>query len=612
MKRNHTNQPCSAGIPAGSSSRIQKSRQDVGATWKRRLRLALPLCLALAVTPAFAALQASLDRDHVAPGESVELTLQRDGRSDSQPDLAPLQRDFAIIGRASGSTYQIVNGSMSAQVQLRLQLSPKHGGHLQVPSLSWDGERSPALALEVDANSDAGGGAGPASAHLFVTSEVGQKRPYIQAATSLKVRIHTDQPMYQAGLDLAAGNDVLVQQIGKDRQFSETHGGRSYQVIERDYLLFPQKSGRIRLPGPVLEAQVPDTRASDPFSDKAFGGFFGRNPFAGMMGATRPLRLQGDPIELDARPRPPGVGDWLPARQVKLEESWRPADGALHAGEPITRHLSLSALGLTAAQLPDLAARMALPDGIKAYPDQAGLNTTQEGDSVRGSREQDIALIASQPGRYQIPPLHLAWWDSVEDRAREAVLPARTLEILPTVAGAAPVAPPTPAPSTSAAGAEPLGPLAAGAVSGAASYWPWVSLALSLLWLATLAAWWRSRRTKPQPSPAVVPGAADTIRGSGSLKACRLACRDHAAAEARRQLLAWSRATWPADPPTGLNALARLLADPVLSKLLRELDRACYTGGEWNGAALAEALAVLPARPRETVAKASLLSGLYP
>lgn len=576
--------------------------------------------LALACPPANATLQALLDRDRVEPGESVELTLLRDGRGGGQPDLAPLQRDFAILGQASGSSIRIVNGSMSVQTQLRLSLAPKHGGRIAIPSLDWGGEHSPALTLEVSGS----GGAAPSSAHVFLSVGLEQKQPYIQAATPLKVRIYTDQPLYQAGLDLPASNDVLVQQVGQDRQSTETRNGRPYRVIERDYLLFPQRSGRVTLPGPVLAAQIADTRASDPFAnDPFFGNVFGRAPFAGMMNAVRPLRLQGDAIVLDVRPRPAAATgpDWLPAREVKLEEAWRPDAGAFHAGEPITRHLRLSALGLTAAQLPDVAARMALPEGIKAYPDQAKLNTETRDDGVNGSREQDIALIASQPGHYTLPAVRLSWWDTARNSQREAVLPARTLEILPGIGGSGTAATPPIAaavPPGSAAAGQPLTEptsSASPAIPGATALpWPWISMALGLLWLATLAAWWHARRTGPRKmhsaaSPAG-PGSPDT---DAARKAFRQACADNDAAAARRHLLAWARAASPADPPVGLNALARRLDDVSLSALLRDLDRACYAGGEWRGEALAEALKALPGARNTGAAKpASALAPLYP
>lgn len=596
---------------------------------KHAYRLAVLLLTVLPSLPAAAAFQAFLERNQIEPGESVQLTLQRDGRG-GEPDLAPLKQDFAILDAASGSSVQIINGHLSAQVTVRLTLSPKRTGQLQIPALTWEGERSPALTLTVTpttGNTTSGNGDAAAStstSHLFMTRTLDQQQPYVQAAATLTLRIHTDQPLYQAGLDLASSNDVVVQQLGKDRQSSETRDGRSYQVIERTYLLFPQRSGRISLPGPVLAGQVADPRAGpssgDPFMNRAFGNLFGRDPFAGAMNAPRPFRLQGDPIVLDARARPASVSgqDWLPARQLSLEESWRPDGSTLRAGEPLTRHLRLSAVGLSAAQLPDLAARMPLPDEIKAYPDTPKLSSQEQGDSLKGVREQDIALIASRPGHYELPAMRVAWWDTEQNQAREVVLPARTLEVQPGVAGAGGERAGGP-PATTASPSVPTaasGPRAGGTVMDGALPWTWISLTLGLglLWLATLIAWWRARRQRPAAVVASAPPAPgmDTIHAGAARKAFRQACRDNDAVAARRHLLDWARTHWPLDAPAGLNALAQRLHDTRQATQVRALDRACYAGADWQGAPLAEALAVLPAEAAQPEGKTAELAGLYP
>ena len=230
-------------------------------------------CLSL---PASATVTAQLDHDQIGPGETVQLTLQHDGQTDTQPDLSPLKQDFQIVGRSSGSSIQIINGKMNAQVQISLMLLPKHSGKLHIPALQWDGESTPFLPLEVSSNGSAAqsGGASPGNvpagngSHVFITATPEQKEPYVQAAVPMTVRIYTDQPLYQASLDFQPSNDVLVQQLGQDRQTSKMHNGKNYQVIERKYLLFPQRSGRVQLDGPVLDAQVHDTsNNNDPFAN---------------------------------------------------------------------------------------------------------------------------------------------------------------------------------------------------------------------------------------------------------------------------------------------------------------------------------------------------------
>lgn len=572
---------------------------------------------------ALASVKAWLDQDQVSAGSPVQLTLQHDGQTDTQPDLSPLNKDFELYGRSSGSSIQIINGKMSAQILLRLTLMPKHSGKITLPPLQWDGQSTPALTLTVGGNSSAANSGNNTTAtknaNVFLTTSMDQKQPYVQAAVTLTVKLYVSQPLYQASLELAPNQDVLVQQLGKDQQHTEMRNGQGYQVIERKYLLIPQHSGSIRLDGPILNAQIQDTRNLNNFgSDPFFNQVFGHNPFANMMGATQPLRLQGDPLVLNVRPRPASDSGpiWLPARNVTLQQSWQPDTGDLHVGDPITRQLHLSATGLTAAQLPDLSQLMTLPDGLKAYPDQAKLDTTPQGDSVIGTRTQDIAIIATQPGHYVIPALHLTWWDTTRNMPRTLDVAERTLNVLPALANSASAV--TPAAQPAASSQPPASPVAQ-QPTAVTSYvtgkylWAWISLALALLWIMTMLIWWGSKRRKLKLPTATTQPPDSTVlpNATAARKAFQQACRDNNPQAAKRHLLEWATAIWPQHPPAGILALAERLKDPNLKPLLAQLDRACYGGEKWEGSALLHALDTMKDKTTSAVST-SELADLYP
>lgn len=589
-----------------------------------------------------AAFTASVDRTQLAAGESVQLTLQSDRSGSSDPDLTPLEKNFDILSRSTSNSLQIVNGSLSSQRQVTLVLAPRRSGLLEVPRLTWDGESSAAIDLNIAANGAGPGGTGApggaaaaptnAAAHVFLTTSLDSLQPYVQSAVSLKVQLHSDKKLYQASLDLPGTADLLVRRLGEDTTTQETRNGRAYQVITRHYLLVPQRSGEIALDGPVLNAQVADVNGRvDPFLEKLFGQL----QIEGGLGGTRPLRLRGDALKLVAQPRPPALrtGDWLPAQQLTLEEAWRPADKMIAVGEPLTRQLRIAAVGQSASQLPDLSAATPMPPGLKAHAEDAKLSDQLQDGHVVGQREQDIVLLADQPGRYVLPELRLAWWDVVSNQRREAVLPAVTLDVVaaatpasPSASAGVPVAgqalsgatPPTSSalPQPGAPASEP-GTAASGSAGVGEGRWAWVSLALAVLWLATLGAWAGSHRKRRQAAgshaaaPTAPASAAVATSASEARQAFQQACRAHAARPAREALLAWARATWPDDAPAGLNALARRLDTPELTTLLRELDRACIADVAWNGDALGRELTALEG-DRATRPSPPTLPSLYP
>ena len=557
------------------------------------------------VASAQASVSASLDRTQIGSGEGVQLILQRDGSSNGQPDLSPLSHDFKVLGTSSGSSVQFINGHVSSKVQLSVTLLPKHDGVLQIPSIQWDGEATPVLELTVGGSGTAEPASPAASGdsrEVYFDLNLERKQAYVGGAVLLTMRLHTDQTLHQASLDFQGNSDLKVQQIGKDKQGTETHDGRDYQVIERQYALLPKRSGPLKLDGPSLDAQVEDARAADPFaSDSIFGGAFAHTPLAGMLNARRPLHLQAKPILLDVQPPPPQVSSdaWLPAQSLVLQQDWRPENSTLHVGDPLARHLHLHADGVTAVQLPDLSTRMALPDGLKAYPDQAKLDTTAAGGKLLADRDQDIALIATRPGRFTIPELQLSWWDTNANAVRHAVLPGQTLDILPAI-GAAMLSntPSAGVPNTQPADAAASQQLSSPGVPNnqeatGANGWRWASVGLSLLWLGTLAVWWWTRKRR---GPRLDTGSsksphADKTTGIGAaLRTFQHSARGNDPLAARRHLLAWARAKWPHEPTAGLQALAQRLQEPALASLILALDRACYANLEWRGDPLADAL----------------------
>lgn len=619
----------------------------------RRLACTLVL-LALAGGTVNAAVRASLDNNRIGPGDTVQLTLQRDGQTNAQPDLAPLKQDFDVLSVGSSDEVQIINGSISSQTVAQIELSPKHTGQLTVPSINWGGESSPALSLTVGGGATAGAGtssgSGTASAAagspVFVQTVVDNTHPYVQAAVDVTVRVYTTEQLYQASLNFPADNDVLMQQVGGDTHSTAFKNGQQYDVVERHYLIFPQRSGTLQIPGAVLAGQVAVRLRDDPYSDDPFANFFGGA--AGVMNGTKPIRVHGDPITLEVRPRPAGSGSgaWLPAQKVTVTGKWRPQSLHVPAGDPITLDLSVTADGLTAPQLPNVAAMLALPPGLHAYPDQAKLSTSAQGDVVVGTRDQSLALIADHAGRYVLPALHLSWWNTQTDQAQTADLPAQTIEVQPVPGGAASAAAPTagssaPIPSAASAGARHAGMHA----SKQDQRWILLSAGLGLLWVVTLLGWWISRRRAPAvaqrltpvmpaqaplvPPASTVPAASTVPTSAAALSsgparppngappsASRAraqfqdACRRSDAAAARRSLMAWAAAAWPDAHAAGLGALAKRFADPRVGEALAELDRACYAGAAWEGGKLAQLLQDLP-KPGARGTQESPIAPLY-
>ncbi len=578
-----------------------------------------------------AELSALINTDQISMGDTVQLQVEAQGQVSGNPDTQPLTHDFDVLGIASGSRVNIINGQMDARSTWTITLSPKRSGKLTIPALELNGQQTRPLTLQVSKVPMQDGKA--AGDPLFIETEVDRKDPYVQGMLLYTVRLFYEVKLLQGHLSEPKLDNALVRRLGKDREYSVERNGHRYRVLKRQYAIFPQTSGQLEVPAPVLDARIPDRSSKrrnpmqdlfgrDPFDDRFFDDRFGD-----LFSATRPVRVRGEAQVLEVRPRPAQANgrQWLPAESLALIESWQPEQGQLRVGDPLTRTVTIRARGVTGEQLPEL--ELGYMDGFKVYPDHSQANTQDLDGGVEGEKSRNIAYVPVQAGNYTLPAVRIHWWDTHTDQERVAELPERRVEVLPALAGQGmPVQPSAqpeitrhnaPAP-TAEVGETPVTQTPSppsGAANGAGilppaytGIWPWLSLLFALLWLTTLVVWWRGRRPAGIPRP--TPGQKSRT-GEDAAKAksrFQAACRANDPSQARRNLLVWAAAHWPDDPPAGLDQLAQRLGDPHAREALNELDRLLYRGEDqtWNGKALAQALTRLPKPDRATGAKTAL------
>ena len=582
--------------------------------------ISLLFSLCLVTTQAWAALTAHLDRYRVTEGETVRLTIEATGQVSTMPDTRALNQDFEVTGAMSGSRVNIINGKMDSRTTWTISLIPLHSGELTIPSLTINGEHTPELTLHV---AEAASGTDPdAATPVFLETEVDKTDPYVQGMVRYTQRVFFAVNLAQGSLSEPEHENALVQKLGEDREYVAERNGRSYNVIERVFVIFPQTSGRMVIPAPVLNAQIPQANnRHDPFFDRFFTN-------------TRPVRLRGEAITLDVQPRPDQSKSayWLPAESVELHETWQPDNDTIAVGDPITRNITIRALGVTGEQLPE--PRLSDPDGFKLYPDRAQSNTQHQSHNVQGEKTLRLAYMPMQPGKHTLPAFTLNWWDTVTNRAREATLPERTIEILPGTGqqnNTAVSAPTVPGSSESGMQIPEIQQNAPGAsflqtersasntatASAGSNGWFWATLVFATLWLMTLAVLWRNRR---QATSFVKENKAITREDPKNSREARkrfhAACKENNPRQVRFYLLKWAAVDWPDSPPRGLDELALRFDDISVREALKKLDRVLYQQHDeedWDGDELKQLISQLPKFDKNTknTTGKNTLPGLY-
>lgn len=548
-----------------------------------------------------AELTTHLDRTTVLEDETVRLVIEREGQSnDASPDFAPLQKDFEILDRTQSTQMEIVNGRGRSTTQWIVEIAPKRAGTIEIPPLRVGSEMSPGATLMVTAReSVADEGEGRT---LFIETEVDNLEPYVQSQVRLIIRLFqsVNANILDGTLTEPELEDAVVQRLGDDVRYQTRRGDQGYIVIERRYAVFAAASGAFEIPPILFDGHVADAAYRQALRDR----FFSRG---------RRTRLRSDPIRLDVRPRPEEFdgAHWLPARDLTLKETWSEEKPAFRVGEPVTRTISLQAQGLDITQLPELD--IASIEGAKVYPDKPASKRWADNEWVFGMREQKLAVVPTRAGTFTVPEVRLAWWDTKADAQRIALIPAREINVLPAT-GLAPDAPP---PISDVTAVEPDAPVVADAPAGTSTFsfdrtrgglWPYLSLALFVAWILTLLAWWRQGLDRK----ARAPETREALDAQQALQSLRKACKRSEPRDTREALLAWGRATFPANPPLNLVGLSNRIANAGLDEQLRCLDAALYNDGKWDGGALWKTAKDALQPPKEEKKRPALLPELYP
>ena len=521
------------------------------------------------IAPAKALVEVSVDRNPVQMNETFQLVFTLDQMPDRDPDFSVLRQNFIVLGDNRSSSISIVNGDYRRSVKWTLQLMARDVGEFEIPAIRFDHERSEPLLITVKPSS-------PTSVpEDKLVLEVITDRPsaYVQSQVVLTLRLLSavDIAAYQFGDISISDVDAVVEPLGDVRQYQTRIEDRAYLVLEKQFALFPQQSGRMEIAPVLAEVRLPSRKAYDPFQTG---------------GEVR--RLRSMPLAIDIEPIPAvwGTDYWLPARQLELQEQWQDNLDELVAGEPITRSLTLTAEGLTAAQIPELP----LPaiDGIKQYPDQPALNNRRISDGIRGSREQKVALIPSGEGRYRIPEIRIPWWNLQTGSIEYATLPAREIIVYaaPAVTAGVPEAAPAAVENQPAEGA--ASPAAEG------RFWPWLALLLACGWGLSALYWMYRARPPAKTAP---PEQASLRQASRELAR---ACRAGDAEATRQALLPWGQALLAPRRVANLHQLCALLGDEF-AREVENLNQSRYSRerGPWRGEALAELCRRLEASARE-------------
>ena len=498
--------------------------------------------------PSWASLLSAVDRTEIESDETLQLTVTYSGQAvTGEPDFSLLKRNFEILSNNRQQQYSWVNGETKSSTDWKILLLAKHQGQLTIPALKFKGHSSKAIRVSVRPANKANNKAG--NQPIFIQTSIDKNSAYIQEQIILSHRLHYSVPLQDISISEFEIPDAVIQQVSEER-FNKSINGKNYSIIEIKFALFPQNVGKLSIPSQRFTAF--ETSGSQ------LGGFFSRG--------NRRARLTEEKI-IDILPRPSHISasQWMPSSQLKLEQSWSNKTATLTAGEPITRTIKITALGLTAAQIQPLPSIE--NSDVKLYPDQAVLEDKQTNRGILGIRSESVAIVPNQAGKLTLPSIEVKWWDTVNNRMQTSRLPEKTFTVI-AAKNTTQISYENNAINQHAIATENQETTSS---LSKLTYW---SLTLNALLVALIIGLLYWRRNTP---PKLATKATTKLSNSKQqLNQIAKLAKDSNLAAMRDSILLWGAEVFVQQPPRSLNQLADLMANPELKQQFALLDKVLF------------------------------------
>ncbi|HEB81577.1 MAG TPA: protein BatD, partial [Gammaproteobacteria bacterium] len=531
---------------------------------KKTYKILITLLLLLTGTLAHAAnITVTASRNPVALDDSFHLIYEADDSVDGDPDFSPIYEHFDVLNSSQSTNMRMVNGNWSLKKSWDLALIGKDVGRFTIPPIHFGRDISPAIQITVtnstSPNSVAPGGQGATvPAKIFLESSVDRKTGWVQSQFIFTIRLLRTVHISSASLSEpeTSDPDAIIEKISED-QYETTRNGIRYEVFERRYAIFPQKSGILKIRPLTFEGRINSTQPRTLFDQFRMSGQL--------------KRLRSRPVEVTVKHAPANINlqDWLPAIDLELEDEWSQDTADLKAGEPVTRTITLRAAGLTGIQLPDI--NFDEIPGIKQYPDKAITENEKTSHGITGIKQFKIALIPTAAGSYTVPAITVKWFNTRSGKEEAAVLPPVQLKVTGTAATAAPPPAATQPQAVTPAETPPPQPAPA-TLPTEPAYWKWLALFFAGAWLITLLLLLKKSGKRKNGAPEANKTTSAASVNKALSKVTKYA-KQNDARQTRDALIEWARLNYKQPHISSLLQITDYCSENLRSEI-RELNQA--------------------------------------
>jgi len=360
-----------------------------------------------------AAVNASVDRVKASYGQNIQLNISSDNALGKSPNLTLLKRTFKVIGSSKVSRPYIKNSRRSQKTLWFFILKPKRSGHLTIPAIGVNGEKTRPIKIQVVARKT--------QANASSNKKTVPGKPVISHDIIVKATINKNK-LYP--------NEILIYQLSVDYPDKSSGDFQVKPPFIAGAIILPlaepsYSKHKIRTKNRTLR-----TQSFAIFSEKV--AYYQIEPAAisfsdktnGTESKEITLKANNLHFEITTKANQNSLGYWLPSSHIELIDNWQQPQQIV-VGDSLTRTIELTARGLNVDILPLMSVLTHKNMQIKLL-DVSTQSSVEDGTIVAIRREK-VSMTFTKAGNVSLPPLDVHWWNTDVNQARVASINAKSL-----------------------------------------------------------------------------------------------------------------------------------------------------------------------------------------
>lgn len=332
---------------------------------------------------------------------------------------------------SSSSSFSIVNGKTThtSQMTFTYTLLAQKAGNYKLPAAAvksggqtYRSNQASIQILQGD-GSGASGGSGQSngsaatrqrlqnageritSNDLYITVTASKKHLYEQEAVVLTYKLYTLVSIDQCSGKMPDLDGFHTQEIALPQQKTlkyERVNGRNYgTVVWSQYVLFPQKTGKLVVPAINFEADVvQQDRSVDPF-DAFFGGG------SSLIRVKKTIVAPAVELTVDPLPTRPANFSGAVGTQFNISGSLSPEQ--VDANDAVSLRLVVSGVGNMKLMK---APKVEWPKDFESYDPKMTDKTRITANGATGNVIYDYTAVPRHGGKYSVPPVEFCYFDT--------------------------------------------------------------------------------------------------------------------------------------------------------------------------------------------------------